>query len=58
MQVGLYAYGTDDDDPNHGAILKLGPGFLLSAGLIVGGAVDRRRGAAVDLAASRSSSTS
>ena len=38
MQVGLYAYGTDDDDPNHGAILKLGPGFLLSAGLIVLGA--------------------
>ena len=38
MQVGLYAYGTDDDDPNHGAILKLGPGFLISAGLIVLGA--------------------
>jgi low temperature requirement protein LtrA len=38
MQVGLYAYGTDDDDPNHGAILKLGPGFLMSAGLIVLGA--------------------
>lgn len=39
MQVGLYAYGTDDDDPNHGAILRLGPGFLLSAGLIILGAV-------------------
>ena len=39
MQVGLYAYGTDEDDPNHGAILRLGPGFLLSAGLIVLGAV-------------------
>ena len=23
MQVGLYAYGTDEDDPNHGAILQL-----------------------------------
>jgi len=39
MQVGLYAYGTDDEDPNHGAILKLGPGFLLSAGLVILGAV-------------------
>jgi low temperature requirement protein LtrA len=39
MQVGLYAYGTDDDDPNHGAILRLAPGFLVSAGLIVGGAL-------------------
>ncbi len=42
MQVGLYAYGTDEDDPNHGAILRLGPGFLLSAGLIVA----RRRSSA------------
>ena len=39
MQVGLYAYGTDDDDPNHGAILRLAPGFLLSATLVIGGAV-------------------
>ena len=39
MQVGLYAYGTADDDPNHGAILRLGPGFLVSAGLIVLGAI-------------------
>jgi len=39
MQVGLYAYGTDDDDPNHGAILRLAPGFLLGATLVIGGAV-------------------
>lgn len=38
MQVGLYAYGTDADDPNHGAILRLAPGFLLSAGLVIAGA--------------------
>ena len=39
MQEGLYSYGTDDDDPNHGAILRLAPGFLLSATLVIGGAV-------------------
>lgn len=39
MQVGLYAYGTDADDPNHGAILKLAPGFLAGALLVVGGAL-------------------
>ncbi len=39
MQVGVYAYGTDDDDPNHGAILRLAPGFLVSTVLIVGGAL-------------------
>jgi low temperature requirement protein LtrA len=39
MQVGLYAYGTDDDDPNHGAILRLAPGFLASSALIVAGAL-------------------
>jgi len=39
MQVGLYSYGTDADDPNHGAILRLAPGFLLSATLVIGGAV-------------------
>ena len=39
MQVGLYAYGTDDDDPNHGAILTLAPGFLVCAGLIIAGAI-------------------
>jgi low temperature requirement protein LtrA len=39
MQVGLYAYGTDEDDPNHGAILQLAPGFLFSSALIVAGAV-------------------
>ncbi len=39
MQVGLYSYGTDDDDPNHGAILRLAPGFLLSATLVIGGAL-------------------
>jgi low temperature requirement protein LtrA len=39
MQVGLYAYGTADDDPNHGAILRLAPGFLVSTALVVGGAL-------------------
>jgi low temperature requirement protein LtrA len=39
MQVGLYAYGTDKDDPNHGAILKLAPGFMLSSLLLIVGAV-------------------
>ncbi len=39
MQVGLYSYGTSADDPNHGAILRLAPGFLISTCLIVGGAV-------------------
>ena len=39
MQVGLYAYGTDADDPNHGAILKLAPGFMFSSILLVVGAV-------------------
>lgn len=39
MQVGLYAYGTADDDPNHGAILRLAPGFLASSALIVAGAL-------------------
>jgi low temperature requirement protein LtrA len=38
MQVGIYAYGTASDDPNHGAILRLAPGFAVSAGLVVGGA--------------------
>jgi hypothetical protein len=28
MQVGLYAYGTDSGDSNHGAILKLAPTIL------------------------------
>lgn len=39
MQVGLYAYGTDPDDPNHGAILRLAPGLLLGASLLVVGAL-------------------
>ena len=39
MQVGLYAYGTDADDPTHGAILALAPGFLASSALIVAGAL-------------------
>jgi len=39
MQVGLYSYGTDADDPNHGAILRLAPGFLVSATLVIGGAL-------------------
>jgi low temperature requirement protein LtrA len=39
MQVGLYAYGTEKDDPNHGAILKLAPGFMLSSLLLIVGAV-------------------
>lgn len=39
MQVGLYAYGTDPEDPNHGAILKLAPGFMFSSLLLVAGAV-------------------
>jgi len=39
MQVGLYAYGTDPDDPNHGAILKLAPGFMFSSLLLIVGAL-------------------
>ena len=39
MQVGLYAYGTDHDDPNHGAILKLAPGFMFSSLLLIVGAL-------------------
>ncbi|MCX6389347.1 MAG: low temperature requirement protein A [Solirubrobacterales bacterium] len=39
MQVGLYAYGTDRDDPNHGAILKLAPGFMFSSLLLIVGAL-------------------
>ena len=39
MQVGLYAYGTDRDDPNHGAILKLAPGFMFSTMLLIVGAL-------------------
>jgi len=39
MQVGLYAYGTAEDDPNHGAILRLAPGFLASTVLLVAGAL-------------------
>ena len=39
MQVGLYAYGTDADDSNHGAILKLAPGFMFSSVLLIIGAV-------------------
>jgi len=39
MQVGLYAYGTDADDSNHGAILKLAPGFMFSSVLLIIGAL-------------------
>lgn len=39
LQVGLYSWGTSPEDPNHGAILKLAPGFLLSSLLLVIGAL-------------------
>jgi len=39
IHVGLYAYGTESDDPNHGAILKLAPGFMASSALLVVGAL-------------------